>query len=108
MDRRLPSVRVDKQDLARHDIVGYDGPLQNSTCGTWWTQQGVKRFAFRSNSDHAIEDKAIAQGQGLGLLVKAQARTLSNLLELRYDGVLPTLRCTSCSTRSCATYRGSA
>jgi hypothetical protein len=33
----------------------------------------------------------IAQGQGLGLLVKAQARPRPNLIELRYDGALPSL-----------------
>jgi DNA-binding transcriptional LysR family regulator len=90
LDRRLPAARVDRAELARHDLIGYDGPLARTTPGQWWAEQGAKCFAFRSNSDHAIEE-AIQQGQGIGLLAKAHARTLPSLVELRYDAPLPAL-----------------
>jgi DNA-binding transcriptional LysR family regulator len=90
VDRRLPAVRLEPSELARHDLIGYDGPLARALPGQWWHDQGVKRFAFRSNSDHAIEE-AIQQGQGVGLLAKAHARTLPGLVELRYDRPLPLL-----------------
>jgi DNA-binding transcriptional LysR family regulator len=90
VDRRLPAARLERAELARHDLIGYDGPLARTGPGLWWTDQGVKGFVFRSNSDHATEE-AIEQGQGVGLLARARARTLPGLVEVRYGGVLPSL-----------------
>jgi len=90
VDRRLPSARLEGVEVARHDFIGYDGPLQQSTPAQWLLAQGVKRFSFRSNSDYAIEEAAL-NGQGICLLAKAQGRTLPSLIELGYSAPLPAL-----------------
>jgi DNA-binding transcriptional LysR family regulator len=90
LDRRLPSARLSGDDFGRQDFIGYDGPLQKTAPAQWLLAQGALRFAFRSNSDYALEEAAL-QGQGICVLARAQGRTLSGLVELHTETVLPTL-----------------
>jgi DNA-binding transcriptional LysR family regulator len=88
LDRRLPSASGD--DFGRQDFIGYDRPLQKTAPAQRLLAQGARRFAFRCNSDYALEEAAL-QGQGICVLARAQGRTLSGLVELRTEMALPTI-----------------
>ena len=85
IDRRLRGAQLSASDFARHDFIGHDGPLQKTAQAQWLSARGATRFAFRSNSDYAIEEAAL-QGQGICILAKAQARASSTLVELDHQG----------------------
>ncbi|MDB4975942.1 MAG: lysR [Myxococcaceae bacterium] len=90
VDRRLREARLERADFARHDFIGYHGPLQKTPQAEWLVAQGAQRFVFRSNSDYALEE-ATSQGQGICLLARAQARSLPALIELDHDLAAPSI-----------------
>jgi DNA-binding transcriptional LysR family regulator len=85
IDRRLRAAHLNASDFTRHDFIGHDGPLQKSAQAQWLSARGATNIVFRSNSDYAIEE-AVLQGQGIGVLAKAQARALTTLVELDHEG----------------------
>jgi DNA-binding transcriptional LysR family regulator len=89
VDRRLRSTRLASNDFGRHDFIGYDGAMKQSPQAQWLTEQGALHYAFRSNSDYALEEAAV-QGQGICLLAKAQASGLP-LVQVDCDAGLPSL-----------------
>lgn len=89
VDRRLRAARLAHSDFPRHDFVGYDGAMQRTPIGRWLAEHGASRFTFRSNSDYALEE-AVLRGQGIGLLARAQARSLP-LIALSFERALPSL-----------------
>jgi DNA-binding transcriptional LysR family regulator len=90
LERRLRAPRLEVSDFARHDFIGYDGPLQRTPHGKWLTERGARRFPFRSNSDQAIEEAALL-GEGVCILSRVQARALPELVELDCDDAPPSI-----------------
>lgn len=87
IERRLRGGRIAPGDFGRHDFVGYDSAPRGSQMA-WLMAQGAKRFAFKTNSDFALQE-AMQQGLGVGLLADAQARNEPELVRLAFDGELP-------------------
>lgn len=90
LDRRLRGASIATADLARHDIVGYDGPPSAHVQTEWMQRYGAIRFAFRSNSDLAVVE-ATRLGLGVAMLPDALARSMPELVRLTTDAPLPTM-----------------
>ena len=87
IERRLRGGRIAQGDFSRHDFVGYDIAPRGGQMA-WLMAHGAKRFAFKTNSDFALQE-AMQQGLGVGLLADAQARDEPELVRLAFDGELP-------------------
>ena len=87
LERRLRGGRITQGDFSRHDFVGYESAPRGGQMA-WLMGHGAKRFAFKTNSDFALQE-AMQQGLGIGLLADAQARSEPALVRLAFDGELP-------------------
>jgi DNA-binding transcriptional LysR family regulator len=86
IERRLRTNQVKMCELARHDIIGWEGPAAKLPPLNWLEEQGIKKFVFRANSYFAILEAA-RQGQGIALL----AGSLPGLVRLESDAAPPSL-----------------
>ncbi|WP_434387241.1 LysR family transcriptional regulator [Melittangium boletus] len=85
IERRLRDGRLRREDMARHDFLGFDVDLDKLPQAQWLAAQGAKRFVFRSNSYFALLEAA---EQGQGILVLSAALS-SPLVRLETDVELP-------------------
>lgn len=71
-----------------HDWVGLDRTLERLPHEQWLRAYGASRFAFRTDSNLAIEH-AVVSGMGIGLLSEAQGGALESLVQLDLDDSPP-------------------
>jgi DNA-binding transcriptional LysR family regulator len=88
VERRLQTARVKSADLARHDVIGWEGPGAQVPPMNWLEAQGATQLVFRSNSYYGILEAAL-QGQGIAVLADAGGRGLPGLVRLEADVELP-------------------
>ena len=87
VDRRLPRASLRRDELGRHDFIGYEGEMRQLLPQRLLTGLGATRFPFRCNSDLAIVEAA-RQGQGIALLAEPFGRD-AGLVPLRSETPLP-------------------
>lgn len=87
VERRLRDARLRAGDFARHDFIGFAPASSRLPQAKWLAKQGARRFVFRTNSDHAMEEAA-ELGQGICVLADAQARG-SALVRIGSDDTPP-------------------
>ena len=87
VERRIRDGRLKREDMARHDFLGFETSLDKMPQAQWLTAQGARRFVFRSNSYFALLEAA---EQGQGILVLAAAPS-SSLVRLVTDAELPSV-----------------
>jgi len=75
LERRLPGGRLNRDDAARHEWVGFDRALARLPSEEWTRAYGAKRFVLRGSSPAALEE-AVVTGMGLGILSEAQGAAL--------------------------------
>ncbi|WNG43120.1 LysR family transcriptional regulator [Archangium minus] len=89
VERRLRDGRLKRDDMARHDFLGFDVTIEKTPQSQWLAAQGAKRFVFRSNSSVALQEAA-EQGQGIALM-GTQVTGSSTLVRLETDIELPSV-----------------
>ncbi len=87
VERRIRDGRLKREDMARHDFLGFETQLDKMPQAQWLAAQGARRFVFRSNSYFALLEAA---EQGQGILVLATAPS-SSLVRLVTDAELPSV-----------------
>lgn len=90
VERRLRDGRLKREDMARHDFLGFDVMFEKAPGSQWLAAQGAKRFVFRSNSSVALQEAA-EQGQGIALMGTTQVTGSSSLVRLETDVELPSV-----------------
>jgi DNA-binding transcriptional LysR family regulator len=91
VERRVRDGRIKRDDMARHDFLGFETSLANKMPqGQWLTAQGAKRFVFRSNSYFALREAA-EQGQGILILGGGLVEEGSQLVRLETEVELPSV-----------------
>lgn len=88
VERRLRDGRLRREDMARHDFIGFEPSLNKLPQANWLIDQGAKRFVFRSNSYFA-QREAAELGQGIMLLVPMTVPPGSELVRLDTEGEPP-------------------
>jgi DNA-binding transcriptional LysR family regulator len=88
VERRLRGGRLADDDFARHDFVGYEGPLARGVLMEWLRARGARHFPFLTNSDFGLQEAA-EQGAGICLIADAQGRDVPGLVRLDFAGELP-------------------
>jgi DNA-binding transcriptional LysR family regulator len=87
VERRVRDGRLKRNDLARHDFIGFEESMVKMPQSQWLLAQGAKRFVFRSNSYFALREAA-ELGQGI-LLGALPLSANSELVRLETDAELP-------------------
>lgn len=90
VERRLRGARLKTAEFERHDFVGYEGMMGQTTKMTWLAAHGAKRFVLRSNSHHALLEAAL-QGQGIALMSETAVRSMAGLVRIEVDADLPSV-----------------
>ena len=76
-------VSAELLDLATHDFIGYEGPLERQPAMEWLYNQRVSRFPVRVSSPAAMM-AMVAAGHGVGVLPIAVAAEQPALRPVRY------------------------
>jgi DNA-binding transcriptional LysR family regulator len=84
--RLLHGGRLKRADLARHDVIGWEGALGQIPPLNWIEGQGGRQFTFRANSYHSIVEAALG-GQGMAVLSEASGRDLPELVRIEVSDV---------------------
>ncbi|WPB82544.1 LysR family transcriptional regulator [Archangium violaceum] len=90
VERRVRDGRLKRDDMARHDFLGFETTLNKMPQAQWLSEQGAKRFVFRSNSYFALREAA-EQGQGILVLGSGLVGQGSELVRLETETELPSV-----------------
>jgi DNA-binding transcriptional LysR family regulator len=90
VERRVRDGRIKRDDMARHDFIGFETSLDKMPQAQWLIAQGAKRFVFRSNSYFALREAA-EQGQGILVLGAGLVTQDSELVRLETEARLPSV-----------------
>ncbi|WP_224243568.1 LysR family transcriptional regulator [Hyalangium gracile] len=90
VERRVRDGRIKRDDMGRHDFLGFETHLNKMPQAQWLTEQGAKRFVFRSNSYFALREAA-EQGQGIIVMAAGTVTPGSELIQLETEARLPTV-----------------
>ncbi|ATB44017.1 LysR family transcriptional regulator [Cystobacter fuscus] len=88
VERRVRDGRLKRQDMARHDFIGFETSHDKMPQVQWLIEQGAKRFVFRSNSYFAMREAA-ELGLGIMILGVMQVPPGSELVRLETEGEPP-------------------
>lgn len=78
IERRLRDAVLRRADFAQQDFIGYEGELRKLPQERWLIAEGAVCFPFRSNSQEAIAEAALA-GQGIAMLAEEAAEGLQRV-----------------------------
>jgi DNA-binding transcriptional LysR family regulator len=81
---------VSRDELARHEFVGFLEPMLTLPQAKWLETLGAKRFGFKANND-AVLLEAVREGQGLGVLPELIADADPSLQKISVDAAPPEL-----------------
>jgi molybdate transport repressor ModE-like protein len=90
VDRRVRDGRIRRDDMGRHDFIGFETSMDKMPQAQWLMAQGAKRFVFRSNSYFAMREAA-EQGQGILILSAGVVMPGSELVRLETEAQLPSV-----------------
>ena len=90
VERRVRDGRLRRDDMARHDFLGFETSLDKMPQAQWLLAQGARRFVFRSNSYFALREAA-EQGQGILVLGAGRVDSSSELVRLETEARLPSV-----------------
>lgn len=81
---------VSREELSRHEFVGFLEPMLSLPQAKWLTTLGAKKFGFKANND-AVLREAVREGQGLGVLPELIADADPLLQKIAVDHPPPEL-----------------
>jgi DNA-binding transcriptional LysR family regulator len=81
---------VSRDELSRHDFVGFLEPMLGLPQAKWLSTLGAKRIGFRANND-AVLLEAVREGQGLGVLPELIADADPTLQKIQVEAAPPEL-----------------
>ncbi|WP_224369274.1 LysR family transcriptional regulator [Hyalangium versicolor] len=90
VERRVRDGRIKRDDMVRHDFIGFETHMNKMPQVQWLVEQGAKRFVFRSNSYFALREAA-EQGQGIIVMAAGLVMPGSELMQLETEARLPTV-----------------